>query len=105
MYTALFCYQIMALIEKIVHYVFLLLFGPVLKLVYLSTKVEKRDTILHNIHPGPFDSTNYYGHTYINQTTKYFSFNTYRFAMGEFLDRVTLRLKFFFVVISGTQIT
>ena len=46
----------MALMDKIVHYIFLLLFGTVLKLVYLSSEVEKKsDTILHNIHPGPLD--------------------------------------------------
>ena len=46
----------MTLIDKIVHYIFLLLLRPVLKLVYLSSKVEKKsDTILHYIHPGPFD--------------------------------------------------
>ena len=46
----------MTLIDKIVHYIFLLLFGPVLKLVYLSPEVEKKsDTNLHYIHPGPFD--------------------------------------------------
>ena len=56
MYTALLCYHKMTLIDKIVHYMILLLFKPVLKLVYLSSKVEKKsDTILHNIHPGPFD--------------------------------------------------
>ena len=46
----------MTLIDKIVHYIYLLLFGTFLKFVYLSSEVEqKSDTILHNIHPGPFD--------------------------------------------------
>ena len=49
MYTALFCCQIMTLIDKIVHYIFLLLFGPVLKLVYLSSKVEKKVTLFCKI--------------------------------------------------------
>ena len=35
----------MTLIDKIVHYIFLLLFGPVLKLVYLGYKVEKKVTL------------------------------------------------------------
>ena len=34
---------------------FVLLIRPVFKLVYLSSKVEKSDTFLHNIHPGLFD--------------------------------------------------
>ena len=41
-YTALFCYQIMTLKDQIVHYIFLLLFGSVLKLAYLSSEVEKK---------------------------------------------------------------
>ena len=46
----------MTLIDKIVHYICLLLFGHFFKLVYLSWEVEKKsDTILHNIHPGAFD--------------------------------------------------
>ena len=48
----------MTIIDKIVHYLFLLLLGSVLKLVYFSLKVEdeeKSDTILHNFHPGPVD--------------------------------------------------
>ena len=56
MYTALVCYQIMTLIDKIVHYILLLQFVAVFKLVYLNVEVKKSDTILHNIHPGPFDS-------------------------------------------------
>ena len=55
-YTTLFCYQIMTLIDKMVHYIFLVLVWSVLKLVYLESEVEKCDTILHNIHPGPFDT-------------------------------------------------
>ena len=35
----------MTLIDKIVHYIFLLLFGPVLKLAYLSSEVEKKVTL------------------------------------------------------------
>ena len=31
--------------DKIVHYIFLLLFGPVLKLVYISSEVEKKVTL------------------------------------------------------------
>ena len=38
-----------------VHYMYLLLIGPVFKFVYLSLEVEKKYTFLHNIHPGPFD--------------------------------------------------
>ena len=34
---------------------FLLIFASVIRLVYLSSEVEKSDTIQHNIHPGPFD--------------------------------------------------
>ena len=45
----------MTLIDKIVHYMFLLLIEPVFKFVYLNSEVEKSDTFLHNIHPGPFD--------------------------------------------------
>ena len=46
----------MTVIDKIVHYIFLLIFGPVLKLVYLGSKVEeKSDAFLQNIYPGPFD--------------------------------------------------
>ena len=49
----------MTLIDKIVHYMFLLLIKPVLKtvflFVYLNLEVEKSDTFLHSIHPGPFD--------------------------------------------------
>ena len=40
--SALLCYQVMTLIDKIVHYIFLLLFGPVFKLVYLRPEVEKK---------------------------------------------------------------
>ena len=35
----------MTLIDKIVHYMFLLLIGPVFKLVYLSSDVEKKVTL------------------------------------------------------------
>ena len=35
----------MTLIDKIVHYMFLLLIGSVFKLVYLSSNVEKKVTI------------------------------------------------------------
>ena len=46
----------MTLIDKIVHYMFLLLIGLFFYLVYLGAKVlKKNDTFLHNIHPGPFD--------------------------------------------------
>ena len=34
----------MTLIDKIVHYILLLLIGPVFKLVYLSSEVEKKVT-------------------------------------------------------------
>ena len=54
-YTALFCYQIMTLIDKIVHYIFLLLIRSVFLLLYLGSTVEKSDTFLHIIHPRPFD--------------------------------------------------
>ena len=44
-YTALFCYQIVTLSDKKkMHYIFLLLFRPVLKLVYLSSEVGKKGT-------------------------------------------------------------
>ena len=36
----------MTLIDKIVHYIFILLFGSVLKLVYLSSEVLKKVTLL-----------------------------------------------------------
>ena len=46
----------MTLIDKIVHYILLLLIGPVFKLGYLRSEVEKKsDAFLHNIHPGLFD--------------------------------------------------
>ena len=46
----------MTLIDKIVHYMFLILIGPVFILVYLGSNVAKKNnTFLHNIHPGPFD--------------------------------------------------
>ena len=48
----------MTLIDKIVH-MFLLLIGPVLDLVCLSSNVEKSDPFLRYIHPWPFDP---YGH-------------------------------------------
>ena len=35
----------MTLIDKIVHYIFLLLVGPVFKLVYLRSEVEKKVTL------------------------------------------------------------
>ena len=41
-YTGLFCYQIMTLIDKIVHSIFFVLIGPVLKLVYLKSEVEQK---------------------------------------------------------------
>ena len=44
-YTSLFCYQTMTLIDKLVHYIFSLLFGPILKLVYFSSEVEKKVTL------------------------------------------------------------
>ena len=44
MYRAPFCFKIMTLIDKILHYMFLLLIGPVFKLVYLGSNVEKKVT-------------------------------------------------------------
>ena len=44
-YRAPFCCKIMTLIDKIVHYMFLLLIGPVFKLVYLGSEVEKKVTL------------------------------------------------------------
>ena len=41
--------------EKIGHYIFLFLIWTVFKLAYFNSKVDKCDTFLHNIHPGPFD--------------------------------------------------
>ena len=39
-----FCFKIMTLIDKIVHFMFLLLNGSVFKLLYLSSEVEKKVT-------------------------------------------------------------
>ena len=55
-YPVLFCYQIMTRIDKIVHYIILLLIGSVFNWCIKVMKLkEKSDTILHNIHPRPFD--------------------------------------------------
>ena len=52
MYPAPFCYQIMTLIDKIVHYLIFYFDKFCFKVDVFK---QKSDTILHNIHPGLLD--------------------------------------------------